>query len=430
MNRAFASLYLLIVCSVVGIGWGIDKLWQTYHSEPEVSSYVRSIFTLLERELQSLRPEQYQSQVKTFAGIADLHVELYRSEELAGSGLGQQILLGDIVTVSESASRLISYKRVSNSEFILSIRQDIIDQHQGYFYQILLVLFYLSIALVVYFWVWPLSRDLRILETQTRRLGKDGIPSPVVDIGPHSAVYQLAVSFNRMSERIRELISTHKEMTYAVSHELRTPLARMKFALEMAADIEDRKVQGRKLASIREDVGEMESLINELLTYAGFEQGVTKLNLKPGDLGALVKEVVKNCHNEMVSLKHSLINRIGDQEVFCEWYLIERALHNIVSNAQRYAGSKIRIILDTDDRDYIVVIEDDGPGIPQEDRSRVFNSFVRLRMNTNFDKSGFGLGLSIVNRIMEWHNGSATVSESEWGGARFLLRWPQPFKLD
>lgn len=429
MNRAFASLYLLIVCSVVGIGWGIDKLWQTYHSEPEVNSYVRSIFTLLERELQSLRPDQYQSRVQTFAGIADLHVELYRSDELAGSGFGQQILLGEVVTVAESPTRLISYKRLSDSDFILSIRQNIADKNQGYFYQILLVLFYFSIALVVYFWVWPLSRDLRLLETQTRRLGKDGIPSPV-DIGPHSAVYQLAISFNRMSERIRELISTHKEMTYAVSHELRTPLARMKFALEMAADIEDRKVQGRKLASIREDVGEMESLINELLTYAGFEQGVTKLNLKPGDLGALVKEVVKNCHNEMVSLKHSLVNRIGDQEVFCEWYLIERALHNIVSNAQRYAGSKIRIILDTDDRDYIVIIEDDGPGIPVEDRSRVFNSFVRLRMNTNFDKSGFGLGLSIVNRIMEWHNGSATVSESEWGGACFLLRWPQPFKLD
>lgn len=429
MNRAFASLYLLIVCSIVGIGWGIDKLWQIYRSEPEVHSYATGMFRILERDLKAVPEKQYAQKVAEFAKTAGLKLELYRTGEFADSGLGQQILLGDIVTVSESAEVQISYKRIPDTDYILSIHQTIAGTEENYVYHLLLVIFYFSIALVVYFWVWPLSRDLRLLESQTRRLGKDGIPSPV-DIGHHSAVFELARSYNRMSERIRELINTHKEMTYAVSHELRTPLARMKFALEMAADIEDRKVQGRKLASIREDVSEMESLINELLTYAGFEQGVTKLNLKPGDLGALVRDVVKNCHNEVVDLKHSLVDRIGDREVFCEWYLIERALHNIVSNGQRYASTKIRVILDMDDKDYIVIIEDDGPGIPKEDRSRIFNSFVRLRMNTNFDKSGFGLGLSIVNRIMEWHNGSARVTESEWGGARFELRWPQPFKLD
>ena len=113
----------------------------------------------------------------------------------------------------------------------------------------------------------------------------------------------------------------------------------------------------------------------------------------------------------------------------CEWYLVERALHNVITNAQRYAQSKITITLAIDEKDYIVLVEDDGPGIPLEDRSRVFNSFVRLRQNTNFDKSGFGLGLSIVSRIMEWHNGRAHVRESQWGGACFELRWPQPYVL-
>ena len=429
MNRAFASLYLLIVFSVVGIGWGVDKLWQAYNSAPELNSYVGSLFRLLENDLNAQPVDLYPQRVQSFSKTAELQMELYRLDELADSGLGQQILLGDIVSLNASPTELVSYKRLAESDYILSIHQVIDDPDAGYFYQVLLVGFYLSIALVIFFWVWPLSRDLRILQKQTLKLGQDGVPS-AVNIGPRSTVFELAQSFNRMSERIRELIGTHKEMTYAVSHELRTPLARMKFALEMAADIEDRNIQGRKLASIREDVGEMESLINELLTYAGFEQGVTKLNLKPGDLKALVRDVVKNCSSEMVSLKHELRNRLGDQQVFCEWYLIERALHNVISNAQRYAGSRIRITLDADEKDYMVLVEDDGPGIPPADRSRVFNSFVRLRQNTNFDKSGFGLGLSIVSRIMEWHGGSADVAESEWGGARFVLRWPQTFKLD
>ncbi len=429
MNRAFASLYLLIVVSIVGVGWGIDKLWQTFYSEPEAQSYIGNLFSLLESELEGMPPKQYGAKVNDFSLRAQLKLELLKAEEFADSGLGKKILQGEIVSVNEEPKAQVSYKRLGDSDFIISIHQNDLGKESAFFYQGLLAFFYLSIALVIYFWVWPLSRDLRHLEAQTKRLGIDGVPSKV-DIGPHSAIYALAQSYNRMSERIRELISTHKEMTYAVSHELRTPLARMKFALEMAADIEDKDVQSRKLGSIRKDVGEMEGLINELLTYAGFEQGVTKLNLKPGDLGALVKNVVKNCKNEVVSLKHSLVDRIGDEQVFCEWYLIERALHNLVSNAQRYSSSKVRVILDKDDKDYIVVVEDDGPGVPREDRSRIFNSFVRLRQNTNFEKSGFGLGLSIVNRIMQWHNGSASAHESEWGGARFELRWPQPFKLD
>ncbi|WP_075187644.1 ATP-binding protein [Teredinibacter haidensis] len=428
MNRAFASLYFLIVFSIVGIGWGVDKLWQAYHSEPEVNSYVGGLFRLLESELESVPQEKYQERVKIFADTAELKFELFRTDEFAGSGLGQQILLGDIVTLSESETTLVSYKRLRASDQIVSIRQEINSGRGDFFYLLLLVIFYLSIALVIFFWVWPLSKDLRLLQRQTQRLGKDGVPSQV-NIGAHSTVYELAQSFNRMAERIRELIGTHKEMTYAVSHELRTPLARMKFAIEMAADIEDRVVQGRKLASIREDVGEMEGLINGLLTYAGFEQGVTKLNLQPGDYGALVRDVVKSCGRQAAAIKHEMRNKMGEQEVFCEWYLMERALHNIVSNAQRYTHSKIRITLDADEKDYIVFVDDDGPGVPEEDRLRIFNSFVRLRMNTNFDKSGFGLGLSIVSRIMEWHNGSAKVSESKWGGARFELRWPQPYKL-
>ncbi|TVZ40144.1 two-component system OmpR family sensor kinase [Alteromonadaceae bacterium 2753L.S.0a.02] len=429
MNRAFASLYLLIVFSIVGVGWGVDKLWQFYNSEPEVNDYVKSLFLAVERELKFVAPENLAVKTAELSQELQLNLEIYNADEFAGSGLGQQILLGDVVTVSEDPHTLISYKRIAGIDKIVALNHSPDRRRSDYFYQVLLVFFYLTIALIIYFWVWPLSRDLRVLELQTRKLGKDGVPS-AVNIGPRSAIYELAQSFNRMSERIRELISTHKEMTYAVSHELRTPLARMKFALEMAADIEDRNVQVRKLASIREDVSEMESLINELLTYAGFEQGVSKLNLKPGDLGAMVRDVLKNTRSEMVKLKYRLVDKIGERQVFCEWYLLERALHNIVQNAQRYASSQVKVTLDADDTHYVVLIEDDGPGIPAEDRTRIFNSFVRLRMNTNFDKSGFGLGLSIVNRIMEWHNGSASVQESSLGGAKFQLRWPQPFKLE
>ncbi|WP_188150964.1 ATP-binding protein [Teredinibacter waterburyi] len=429
MNRAFISLYLLIVFSIIGLGWGIDKVWQHYNYEPEDNPFINSIFALLESDLKTLDDVAVAAKLNSLSKESQVVLRIYELTDFASSDLGERLVEGSVVTLTEMDQQLVSYKRLANTDNVISIEHKLAATTGVVYYQVLLVFFYAAIALVVYFWLWPLSRDLRLLETQTRKLGRDGVPA-AVEIGPRSAIYDLAQSFNRMSDRIRELISTHKEMTYAVSHELRTPLARMKFALEMAADIPDRELQTKKLAGIREDISEMENLINELLTYAGFEQGVSKLNLKPGHLSSLVRDVLKANRGLMVDIRHSMVDKLGETQVFCEWYLMERAIHNIVQNAQRYAHSRVRITLDADDKDYIVRIEDDGPGIAEEDRKRVFSSFVRLRQNTNFDKSGFGLGLSIVHRIMEWHNGSAEVMESCWQGACFELRWPQPYKLD
>jgi len=109
---------------------------------------------------------------------------------------------------------------------------------------------------------------------------------------------------------------------------------------------------------------------------------------------------------------------------------MERVLRNIVQNAHRYAESKVLVSLGCYDTNYYISVEDDGPGIPPEDRERVFQSFVRLRMNTSFDKSGFGLGLAIVARIIKWHNGYVRAEESRWGGAKFVVSWPRPEPLN
>src|SRR5690606_34962007 len=125
-------------------------------------------------------------------------------------------------------------------------------------------LFYLLLAGVIFLWIWPLIRDLRSLEQQTRNFGR-GTTSERVKLNPHSAVYQLGAEFNRMQARIDELLASYREMTYAVSHELRTPLARMKFALELAEQITQTPPIQKQLDSLRADVAEMDALINQLL---------------------------------------------------------------------------------------------------------------------------------------------------------------------
>jgi len=109
--------------------------------------------------------------------------------------------------------------------------------------------------------------------------------------------------------------------------------------------------------------------------------------------------------------------------VVCDVHLMETVLRNLLYNAIRHANRHIRVTFAVvAQQRYRLCVEDDGPGIAEADRERVFGSFVQLGRPTG-QKSGFGLGLAIVKRIVEWHGGSAHVEPSALGGARFVVDW-------
>ena len=107
--------------------------------------------------------------------------------------------------------------------------------------------------------------------------------------------------------------------------------------------------------------------------------------------------------------------------VECDSHLMESAIKNLLYNASRYAKHTINLRFTIDKDTYRLSIEDDGPGIPESERQRVFGSFVQLEKSGNH--KGFGLGLAIVKRIVEWHGGQAAISQSSLGGASFTLTW-------
>ncbi|HEY8941340.1 MAG TPA: ATP-binding protein, partial [Cellvibrio sp.] len=245
----------------------------------------------------------------------------------------------------------------------------------------------------------------------------------------------LALAFNQMAQRLRELINSHREMTNAVSHELRTPLARMKFALAMIDEKNLGDKNQRQLRSLELDIAEMESLISSLLMYAGFEQKTQRLEQTAGYMNDLLDEIHLRFsrHNER-NLQLNVKDLSNNAVVYCEWKLMETVVQNLINNAARYAQSSILVEIKQTDNEYVIAVEDDGPGIPIEKRVRVFDSFVRLyheeeSVNEKFNGSatgGFGLGLAIVKRIMQWHKGRAEfVEPQQLGGARAQVRWPK-----
>lgn len=441
MNRAFISLYFFIVASVVIIGWGLNQFWESVAPEQEPTAEIHALFQLIEKELieQKLLAQQlpsaadYTQAAQQLSKQLHLSLELLPLDDLAQSAAMHELHAGKILAAT-SDNNIIWYKHLARTDQVVMLSIPVSDDSESPFYRLLLIVFYLAIALVIYLWVWPLSRDSKKLESQTRTLGKDGVPD-TLKISPTSTLYPLAQAFNHMAQRLRELIASHREMTNAVSHELRTPLARMKFALAMIEEEKLNDKDRRQLRSLEQDISEMESLISALLAYAGFEQKTQQLKQTSSHMRDLLDELqVRFARHNQRHLHLEICDTTNNAEFICEWKLIETVLQNFINNAARYAKSRIRIELMQTQSEYIITVEDDGPGIPADERERVFDSFVRLyyaeqdgdQTSGNSSTGGFGLGLAIVKRIMQWHHGTAQFVEPEvLGGARAQIRWPK-----
>jgi len=154
------------------------------------------------------------------------------------------------------------------------------------------------------------------------------------------------------------------------------------------------------------------------------ERADVALNMGRHDFAILIPEIAESARRDAGPDRHVLTDIRGNAgQVFCDVHLLESAYKNLLYNAMRFAKRDVRVTLEAGDSINQLTVEDDGPGIPIEDRDRIFESFVQLQRSGE-KKQGFGLGLAIVKRVMEWHGGSVSVDASPLGGARFTATWP------
>jgi signal transduction histidine kinase len=199
----------------------------------------------------------------------------------------------------------------------------------------------------------------------------------------------------------------------------------MKFALAMTEDQDLPHNLSRQMFSIKRDIVEMEALINSFLAYAAFDPQSQQLNQREGHIQDLVREIVSRLTNDFdESVSVEISDNTSGLAMVCEWSLMQTATQNLIQNALGYAKSRIWVSLDVQPDGFTISVEDDGPGVAEEDRERIFESFVRVYSDLP-NRSGFGLGLALVKRIMDWHLGTASCSRSELGGAKFTLKWPR-----
>lgn len=285
-----------------------------------------------------------------------------------------------------------------------------------------------AIAVLVYLVLSRLHQRLRSIENVVARIARGELEARVRG-GNLSIVDRFGEAFNRMADHIQRLVGVQREMIHAVSHELRTPVARIRFGVQMLEDCDDSVARNRQLAGIDSDIQELDELIDEILTYARLEQGGPLLSFQDVNIAQTVDQVV----SEQRLTRPGLVIEPHFQGDVERWAMtdaepryLHRAIQNLVGNATRYAQSQVKVTCHFDENTCRVDVEDDGSGIPEADWDKVFTAFARLDDSRTRKSGGYGLGLSIVRRILFWHGGQAFVGRSETlGGARFSLVWPR-----
>ena len=332
-----------------------------------------------------------------------------------------------VLALDETAKAIRLYKSLSNTGQVLYLGP--IEQFDSFPFKLMLLIGFLGLSflgIVAYALVRPLESRLRKLEKMVRRIKKGQLDARVEVIGK-DGITQLSLAFNQMAEHVQIMLDSQKELTSAVSHELRTPVARLRFGLEMIEDAKSDEERLKFLHGMDIDIEQLDTLIDEILTYARLEQGTPVLDFKKLNVNKILtqicNEMAKTAEKAGVSLEFN--PHPGDKTlVEGEARYIHRVVQNLVGNSIRYAASKVRLNFEIQAGNCKIIVEDDGPGIPESDWEHVFTPFARLDSSRNRASGGYGLGLSIVQRIAFWHGGKVIVERSGLGGALFEMEWP------
>jgi two-component system OmpR family sensor kinase len=422
MARHFLQLYLLIVLTLAAVTWGQDKLWEIYSRQRETPASESATLTVVGEQLRAVAPEERRQFVAQLAAKSGVDLELFEMKDIAGGDTLERLSRGEIAYM-RAASQEWLLKRLPDDGRVLAFRYAGPVEVRGPVDWTLAFIFYATIALVIMAWLWPLTRDLRQLERSTTTFGNRNW-SFDARIGSRSPIYPLAEAFRRMAARIDSLVGAQKDLSNAMSHEIKTPLARMRFEIEGARTASDADTRARHLSNIDVDIAELDGFVKATLDYAILERAEVVLNITEHDFSLMLPAVVDSIRRDAREDLEIRCEIAADAtRVRCDAHLMETVLRNLLYNAIRYARRTIRVSFRIrPGGSYELSVDDDGPGIPEADRTRVFDSFVQLD-DPERRRSGYGLGLAIVKRILEWHGGEVAVGRSDLGGASFVLTW-------
>ena len=429
MIRLFASFYLILLTFVLAHQFfGVaarNTFMRDWNMYDNTNDFIGELY-LLEQLHQKMTVKQFARLVAEYPEESNIPLEVIGFEQLDVPEPELQRLTKGEIYITDPEETVLYYRLVDTTKVIklgpLGTYEPLAQINNRYQQAIFPVL-----ALSVFLWMLVLQRKLRRLEHAANRLGEGDFTVRVSERGGHR-IGGLNHSFNQMAARLERLVQGHKSLTNAVAHELRTPVSRIRFQLDMLYEEKDNKQRIEYMFGISDDITELTDLVDELLTYARFDREVPDMHMRPHSLHESLLSIVNSKGTDSsvtVIYDDSWMQEDPElQFVSFEPRHLERAIANLVKNGQKYASTEVRVSVSRTTHECRIIVDDDGPGIPEASRSEIFEPFKRLDTSRTRATGGYGLGLAIVKQIAEWHGGDVIVESSEKSGARFVFSWP------
>lgn len=280
--------------------------------------------------------------------------------------------------------------------------------------------------------VWSLTRPIRRLQRTVRKLGKGDFD--VSEIEPDASRYdeigELSADVVDMSEALNRLLQSHQQLLRDVSHELRSPLTRLQIALGIARKKDPEGLLQSEHDRIERAVGQVDGLVGQILDLARLQQQDSdQLQLESRPVAEQLHGWISDAEIEMDEKQLQLQSRLPASDIVCDWdwMLVERAVDNILRNAIRFSPSSGKLDVNSHlnaDGSIEIAIQDQGPGVPDDDLKRIFDPFTQVDSARDHASGGYGIGLALVHRIVELHGGNIEASNQS-PGLRIVMRLPR-----
>lgn len=434
MNRIFFRFFVLVMLSITAATFVIYFAFARLFGDPLDDIARRQaaapIF-LLEQYIDQAPTDEWLTRLNNVREVSGVRYDLVSLEQAREAlGAAQRAALERGAVVLDVAGKSF-YRRVDldgeryigSQDEVLHAQDLPIDIGQALKMELLrYVIVAIAILLPIALWSRSHWQALQSLSRMADQFGA-GKLSVRTHLKPSDAVYPLAERINHMAGRVEELMESQRSLLHSVSHELRTPIARLEFGLELLDARAKDPDLSKRIAAMEGDLSELNNLVKELLDMSKLDSA-RSLQLATVELDALLRDCCATLPPSPQEVACELAAGLGTTEA--DGRLLARAVGNLLRNAQKYAQG--RIVLSarrlTDNGGVEIAVDDDGPGIPLEERERIFDPFYRLDRSRDRATGGFGLGLSIAHKAVLLHGGTLRVETSALGGARFVIGLP------
>jgi two-component system OmpR family sensor kinase len=422
MRRLGIPLLIVVIISIIGAGWIIDELFSRLKTPDNSISAAQVIGRQLASQLD--RSGGGLVSLEDANATQGFELTLIAREDIAMPESLQLVLSSSTPLILESERGISLYFLLPKTQRVLTI--DLPRVADTKLRLILTLLFYAAIIFLLLLWLYPLVRRLHKLAATAKEFGEGELHQRIATHG-RSQLHDIETEFNRMAQRIQDLVDDNKLLSSAVSHDLRTPLARLRFGVDALSEQVHEPVQQDYIYRISHDLTLMEELVEVLLEFAQLEQRLNQMPLEEVSLVELLEECVLDCRSG-TSHQINFHALVQPNLLRAEPRYLKMMFNNILSNAVKFAHNEIKISVDLDSNYINVCVEDDGPGFNGADTGRLLKPFEKgLDVPLKNATRGHGIGLAIVHRIALWHEVILTMSDgNSLGGAKVSMKFPSP----